>query len=457
MTNKRDFSKRVKICFKSNDIRCVYGNQLDEEIAYRTGRALVTLLKAKRIIVGRDMRSSSLSLAQSIIRGIADQGAEAIDIGMVDTPAVYFASGFFNLPGAMITASHNPAEYNGTKMVRAGALPIGENSGLLRIRELVLNNSFPQRKKGHILKKDVIVHYKKHVLSFITAPHLTKMKIVVDAGNGMAGVVIPKMFDGLPMRVIPREFKITGDFPHHVANPIKHKNIHDLHVAVKAKKADLGIAFDSDMDRVVFVDERGRTVDPSHIAALIIKKLCAHKKGVVVYNSVMSRIVQDTIAHCGGVGFKEKVGHAHIKSRMKKEHADFGCEHSAHYYFRRNYFADSALISALIVLDIFSAYKSQGIPFSQLVEEFKKYHKMEEKSVKVSDKSGVINKVESRYMALLPRVEHFDGLTCSFPTYWFNIRPSNTEPLLRVNMEATDPTVLRQESKKLLSFINTQK
>jgi len=252
--NLKDFQSRVNICFKSNDVRCIVGNELDSELAYRVGKALALFLKSKKLIVGRDMRSSSKKLNTDLIKGLTDQGANVIDIGMVDTPQLYFASGSLNLPGAMITASHNPAEYNGIKMVRPQARPIGEKTGINKIKEIITKDIYPKASKGKTTTKDLSASYKAHILSFINKNNLKKTQIVIDAGNGMAGKIVPLIYNSLPMKIKPLHFKITGSFPHHVANPIKHENIHDLEQKVKEEKAEFGMSFDSDMDRVVFVD-----------------------------------------------------------------------------------------------------------------------------------------------------------------------------------------------------------
>jgi len=248
---KKEFNKIINKCFGINDVRCIYGSELNEEIAYRTGRAMVTFLNCKEVVVGNDMRTSSKSLSRAFIKGITDQGANVIDIGLVDTPALYFASGYLNKIGAMITASHNPAEYNGIKLVKQKAVPINEKTGLNKI---VHKNKFKKVKKGRASKKDILTTYKKHILSFINKKSLGKIKVVIDAGNGTAGKMVPIIYKGLPFKITKQDFTIDGSFPVHVANPIKHENIKDLEKRVKKEKADIGMAFDGDMDRIVFVE-----------------------------------------------------------------------------------------------------------------------------------------------------------------------------------------------------------
>lgn len=452
---KEDFKNRVKICFGKNDVRCVAGKELDGEIAYRTGKAIVEFLKCREFVVGHDMRTSSHKLRDAFIEGVIDYGADVIDIGAIDSPGLYFASGFLNKPGGMITASHNPAKYNGIKLVRSGARPVGEKTGLEKIREMVAENKFREiKRRGNVRKKDLFPAYKKHVQSFINTKNISGIKIVIDAGNGMAGRMVPIGYKDLNVKITPLDFRLDGRFPTHEANPANPDNIRDLRKKVISQKADFGIAFDGDMDRVFFVDEAGKIVDSSTIAALLIKHFYNKKdKTNVVYNTVMSKIVPETVQKLGGKAFKEKVGHSYIKIRMRKVRAVFGAEHSAHYYYRDNYYADSGLITSLIVCEIFAKSKQSGTKFSELLKGFEKYHKITEKSFKVKDKAETIRKLEREYYRNAKRSEKRDGLTLDFGDWWFNVRMSNTEPLVRLNLEAEEESVMKEMTIKISKAI----
>jgi len=454
MGEKDNLSERIGLCFKPNDVRCVAGVELDEEIVYRTAKAFVFFLKAKEIILGHDMRISSLKLKKAFVKGALEQGVKVIDIGEIDSPGLYFASGFFKKPAAMITASHNPAKYNGIKLTKENATPIGKNSGLKKIKTFVEKNKFPKVKtKGKIVRKNIFSEYRNHVRSFVDSGKIGNLKVVIDGGNGMTGRVIPKIYDGLKVKVVRLDFKLDGNFPNHEANPAKPENIKDLRRVVVKKKADLGIAFDGDMDRVFFVDEKGRAVSASVIAALIAKHLCLKHKEKIVYNVVMLKVVSEIIMEYGGVSIREKVGHSFIKSRMKKEKAVFGCEHSAHYYYKNNFYVDSGIITSLKILEIASLAEQKGKKFSEILREFQVYSQTPEISVKVKDKEMILRKVEKRYKKIARRVDKMDGLTLEFDDWWFNVRASNTEPLLRINAEARDKKILKGKLNDLIKII----
>ena len=457
MKKRTNFEEKVNICFHSNDIRCIYGKELDE-IMYRTGRAAVEVLKIKEIMIGRDMRKSSAALVKSFIRGVRDQGCNVIYIGLIDTPGVYFASGFYEKAAAMITASHNPLDYNGTKLVRSGAIPINFGSGLKQIRNLILKNKFKKiKKRGKLIQKNIFLDYKKHVLSFINLKNLRKMKIVVDAGNGMAGKVVPRIYKNLPIKIIPLDFNIKEISPRHVANPAVFKNLRHLQKSVKKHKADFGMSFDSDMDRIFFVDERGSIVRSSETASLIIKEYIKQNKACtnVIYSLICSDIIKETINQYCGKSIRAKVGHAYIKNRMKETNSIFAIERSGHYYYGSNFFADSAIITSLIVAEI---YSNNNKKLSELIKEFRKYSKIEERSFKVKDNKKVIKKIEQIYKKQKPKIDHFDGLTMRFKDFWFNIRSSHTEPLLRVNLEAYNTREkMNKEKKKIIGLIKKYK
>ncbi len=440
--------------FKAYDVRGVYPQELDEKAAYLVGKAFVSFLTCKEVIVGRDMRLSSPALAVAFIEGVRDMGADAIDIGEVCTDATYFASGMLNKPAVMFTASHNPPHYNGIKFSKAGAVPVNQDTGLEAMRTIIEQGKFKavSKTKGKIIEKDVLTEYVRHVHSFIDMKTLKKMKIAVDAGNGMAGKIIPLVYQNLPMEVVPLFFELDGRFPNHLADPSKTENLAWLQSAVKKKKCHFGMAFDGDADRIFFVDEKGDTVHSSLITALISKVMLEkHPKSSIVYNLVVSHVVPETVEKYGGKAIMERVGHSFIKDTMRKRNAVFGGEHSAHYYFKDNYFADSGIIASLILCEYLSSEKR---PLSRILDEFRTYAMQEETSVKVTDKDKKIAQIKAFYGKLQPKkITELDGLTVEFPDWWFNVRPSNTEPLLRLNMEAKTPLLLKDKLKELLSIL----
>jgi len=450
--NQDEIKKRVTKCFKGNDIRCLYFKELNEELAYLTARALISLYKYKKVFIGRDMRFSSDPLANAFMKGVCDQGADVIDLGMTDTPMIYFASGKYKKPGAMITASHNTLDFNGIKLVKPGAKPIGKNTGINKIKALVLKNKFKDaKKKGKIMKKDLFQQYRKFVLSIINKKNLKPLKIVVDAGNGMAGKIIPIVFKSLPFKIIPLDFKISKKNPLNEANPAVFKNLRDVQIRVKKEKADFGMAFDSDMDRVFFVDEKGKIINASIIGSLIIKNYIGKKKNVnLLYSLICSKIVHETIKKYKEVPVRARVGHSLIKKQMRDKKAPFGVERSGHFYYSNNYYADSGIITSLIVSEIVS---KSNLPFSKLIKEFDKYYKSEEKSIKASMCKHVLKNIEAIYKKRKPKViDYFDGLFIGFQDFWFSVRQSQTESYLRINMEANTRKTLDKELKKLLSI-----
>jgi len=441
--------------FKAYDVRGIYGQNLTEEIAYKIGRAFVYFLKCKDVIVGTDMRVSSPRLSKAFMKGVNDHGADAIFIGQVCTDATYFASGSLRKPSVMFTASHNPKDYNGMKFCRQNAIPINQDTGLNTIKSIIRDDQYNKikiKKKGKIIKKDVLKDYVSHVRDFIDVKKLKKLKVAVDAGNGMAGKMIPLVYENLPIKIEPLYFRLDGTFPNHPADPSKAENLAELQKVVKEKKCDFGIAFDGDADRIFFVDENGNSVNSSLISSLLIKDiLLKGKNGKIIHNVVCSRIVPETIKKYGGKPIIERVGHSFIKDTMRKTKAVFACEHSAHYYYRDNYRADSGMITSLIVSEIVS---KENKPLSVLLDEFKKYSTTEETSVEVVDKEGKMREIESIYKKLNPKkVSKLDGITIEFDGWWFNIRPSNTEPLLRLNLEATNDELMDLKKQELLELI----
>jgi len=441
--------------FKAYDIRGVYPETLNEEIVCKIGRAFAYFLKAKDIIVGCDMRISSPKLSVALMKGITEQGANAIFIGEVCTDAVYFASGFLDKPGAMFTASHNPPQYNGMKLCRENAIPINENTGIQAIKKIVENEVYLKSKiknKGKIIKKDILKDYVKHVHKFIDVKKLKKLKIAVDAGNGMAGKIIPLVYEGLPAKITPLYFKLDGNFPNHLADPSKSENLVELQKTVRGNKCDFGMAFDGDADRIFFVDENGSVINSSLVSSLIAKNILLKRKSAkIIHNVVCSKIVPETIIKYGGIPIVERVGHSFIKETMRQTKAVFACEHSAHYYYIDNYRADSGIITSLIVAEIVS---KENKPLSKLLDEFRKYHTLEETNVEVNDKDAKMNEIESIYKKQNPKsISRLDGVSVDFNDWHFNVRPSNTEPLLRLNLEADSEEIMNGKKDELLEII----
>ncbi|MBI2650907.1 phosphomannomutase/phosphoglucomutase [Candidatus Woesearchaeota archaeon] len=368
--------------FKAYDVRGVYGKDLTEDIVYKIGRAFVSFLKCKDVVVGYDMRISSPKLSKAFMEGVNDEGADAIDIGMASTDALYFASGFLKKSAVMFTASHNPRDYNGIKFCRKNAMPINEDTGLQKIRMIAEKIKLNKKnaKKGKIIFKDILKEYANHAISFADKNKISNLKIAVDAGNGMAGKIVPLVYKNFAVRIIPLYFELNGNFPNHPADPSRYENLKELQKTVKSEKCDFGMAFDGDADRVFFIDENGNVINSSLISALIIKRiLMKNKNAKIIYNLVCSKIVPETIQKYNGNAVMERVGHSFIKDTMKKIKAAFACEHSAHYYFKENYNADSGLIASLIVSEIVSSSKK---PISILLKEFQKYYKIEETNFK---------------------------------------------------------------------------
>jgi len=437
--------------FKAYDVRGVYGKDLTDNVAYNIGRAFVSFLKCKEVIVGYDMRISSPNLSKAFMEGVNDAGADAIDIGQVSTDGLYFASGFLEKPAVMFTASHNPPEYNGLKFCRAMAVPINEDTGLQKIKTIIEKNKFKKSKdEGRVIKKSILNDYVKHVLSFVHK--IKKLKIAVDAGNGMAGKIIPLVYNTLPVKVIPLYFELDGTFPNHLADPSKHENLKELQKIVKKEKCDFGMAFDGDADRVFFVDEKGEIVNSSLISALIIKNILKkHKKQNIIYNLVCSKIVPETIKKYHGKANIERVGHSFIKDTMRRINALFACEHSAHYYFKHNFNADSGIIASLIVSEIIN---KENKPLSKLLKEFEVYFKIEETNFEVEDKNKKLKEIKDHYKKLNPKkIMELDGVSVEFDDYWFNVRPSNTEPLLRLNLEAVSKEIMEEKKREVSRII----
>lgn len=437
--------------FKAYDIRGIYPAQLNEETAYLIGKALVNYLNPKNIVVGRDMRLSSPALFESLTRGILEAGADVIDIGLCSTDELYFAVGKFGYDtGVMITASHNPKKYNGFKICRKEAVPLSGDSGLKEIQQIISSGKFSApAKKGNLITKDVTDDYIRHILSFVDIKKIKPFKIVVDAGNGMAGLLVPKLFEKLPGQLIPMFFELDGSFPNHPASPIEPENLKFLQEKVFQEKAFLGAAFDGDADRVFFVDEKANMLGGDIVTALVAKSLLKKEKGAtILYNIICSRTVPRVIRENGGKAVKTRVGHALIKPLMKQYNAVFGGEHSGHFYYRDNFYADSALITLVVFLELLS---EENKKVSELVAEIDRYFRSGEINSQVEDIPKKLKEIEKVYYK--GKIDHLDGLTVEFYNWWFNVRPSNTEPLLRLNVEAESPQLLKQKIQELLALI----
>ena len=425
---------------KAYDVRGLVDEQLDEEVARALGAAAAVVLGegAGAMVVGHDMRPSSGPLVAAFADGVTEQGLDVVDIGLASTDMLYYASGTLDLPGAMFTASHNPAAYNGIKLCRAGASPVSLDTGLGAIRDLALDggpgpSSAP---RGRRREQDVLGAFAEHVRTFADTSGLAGLRIVVDAGNGMGGHVFPAVVDGLGLDVEQLYFELDGTFPNHPADPLDPANLVDLQGAVRASGAALGLAFDGDADRVFAVDERGEPVPSSLIGAVVADRLLRREPGAtVLYNLICSRTVPETVEAAGGTAVRTRVGHSLIKARMAETDAVYACEHSGHFYFRDNYRADSGLIAAIVLL---SAVAEEGRPLSAVVAPYDRYALSGERNHRVDDVAAVIATVQEATAEEAVTSDTEDGLTVVLEDGWFNLRPSNTEPLLRLNVEGDD-------------------
>ncbi|MDW8809541.1 phosphomannomutase/phosphoglucomutase [Streptomyces scabiei] len=443
---------------KAYDVRGVVPDQWDETLAELFGAAFARVTGADAIVTGHDMRPSSPGLSRAFARGAAALGVDVTEIGLCSTDQLYYASGALNLPGAMFTASHNPARYNGIKMCRAGAAPVGQDTGLTEIRELAERWSesgapAPAATRGTITRRDTLEDYAAHLLGLVDLTSVRPLKVVVDAGNGMGGHTVPTVFAGLPLDLVPLYFELDGTFPNHEANPLDPANLVDLQQRVREEGADLGIAFDGDADRCFVVDEQGNPVPPSAITALVAaRELTRHGgKGTVIHNLITSRSVPEVVREHGGTPVRTRVGHSFIKAEMARTGAIFGGEHSAHYYFADFWNADTGMLAALHVL---AALGGQDGPLSALVDRYDRYAGSGEINSTVADQADRLAAVRAAYGDREDvTLDDLDGLTVSAADWWFNVRPSNTEPLLRLNAEAKDEPTMAKVRDEVLAII----
>jgi phosphomannomutase len=425
---------------KAYDVRGVVPDQLDAEVAQALGAAFVRVVGAtgRAVVVGHDMRPSSPELSAAFAAGAADQGADVVTIGLASTDELYFASGSLDLPGAMFTASHNPAQYNGIKLCRSGARPIGLDTGLAEIRDLA-QHGVPDHdgRPGTVTAQDVLPAYADFLRSLVDISGNRRLRVVVDAGNGMGGHTVPTVLAGLPVDLVPMYFELDGTFPNHEANPLDPANLVDLQARVVAEGADIGLAFDGDADRCFVIDDQGDPVSPSAVTALVaVRELVKHPGAAVIHNLITSRAVPEIVIEHGGRPVRTRVGHSFIKAEMARTDAVFGGEHSAHYYFRDFWRADTGMLAALHVL---AALGEQGEPLSRLALAYERYVASGEINSEVADQAVATKAVRYAFETRDGvEVDELDGLTVNGPDWWFNLRGSNTEPLLRLNVEAPD-------------------
>ncbi|MFC4115452.1 phosphomannomutase/phosphoglucomutase [Nonomuraea zeae] len=437
--------------FKAYDVRGVVPDELDEPTAEAVGAAFVEVTGAESVVVAHDMRESSVPLADAFIRGARARGADVVHAGLGSTDLLYYASGSLGLPGVMFTASHNPARYNGMKMCRAGAVPIGGDTGLNEIRDRAAEPSGVTREPpGSLIEKDLLPGYAQHLRTLVDLSGIRPLKVVVDAGNGMGGHTVPAVFEGLPIELTALYFELDGNFPNHEANPIEPQNLVDLQRAVLDTGADLGLAFDGDADRCWVIDERGESISPSVITALVAaRELAKYPGATIIHNLITSLGVPEIVREHGGVPVRTRVGHSFIKAEMARTGAVFGGEHSAHYYFRDFWFADSGLLAAMHVL---AALGEQDRPLSQVVSAYSRYRASGELNSAVADQGEALRRVREAF-ADRGDFDELDGLTVTGPDWWFNLRASNTEPLLRLNAEAADDGKMTAIKDEVLAIV----
>ncbi|MHA6617341.1 phosphomannomutase/phosphoglucomutase [Pseudonocardia sp. DLS-67] len=430
---------------KAYDIRGVVGEQFDASTVRDLGAAMAALVRgegAQGVVIGHDMRDSSPELSAAFAEGVTGQGLDVVSIGLASTDMLYFASGTLGLPGAMFTASHNPAKYNGIKLCRAGATPIGQDTGLATIRAAVEAGVPAGPGGGTVSNRELLSEYAAYLRKLVDLSGSRRLRVVADAGNGMGGHTVPAVFEPLPFDVVPMYFELDGSFPNHEANPLDPANLVDLQKRVVAEGADIGIAFDGDADRCFVIDERGEPVSPSAITALVaVRELAKDPGATVIHNLITSKAVPEIVAEHGGKPVRTRVGHSFIKQTMAETGAVFGGEHSAHYYFRDFWKADSGMLAALHVL---AALAEQDGPLSRLMAAYERYSASGEINSTVADQAGRIAAIKQTYGAREGvELDELDGLTVSLPDgSWFNLRPSNTEPLLRLNVEAADAAAM---------------
>lgn len=440
--------------FKDYDIRGEYPKQLNKEVARKIGAELVNFLKPKVVAVGRDMRTSSDEIFAGFVAGVTNQGVDVVNLGLITSDMIYFAAGKYGFDvDVIITGSHAEGE-NGFKIVKKGAIAISGETGLYQIRDkLLTGKEYPAtEKKGRVIQKEILKPWVEHALSFVDLKQIKPYKIVIDAGNGMAGKVMPEVEKHLPGEFVNLYFKLDGTFPHHFPNPLIEENLADIRAKTTEVKADFGIAFDADGDRAFFLDENGKTVTGTVLTAMMAKSLLKKNPGAtILYNAICGRIVPETIKKHGGKRIRVRVGHTIIKQKMREHDALFAGEHSGHYYFRNNYYADSGLIGVLVALELISIDRR---PLSQIVTEFEKYPASGEINFVVRDREMIVKAIRKAY-ANAPKIDELDGISVWYHDWWFNVRLSHTEPLLRLNVEADNEKILQEKTERLKKEIKS--
>lgn len=438
--------------FKAYDVRGIYPDEIDETVARAIGNAFAAYLGARSIAVGRDMRPSSLPLAKALTEGICEAGADVIDLGMCTTPMLYFGTGHLETSGGvMVTASHNPARYNGMKFCRERAIPVGSASGLGEVERRIRNHAPPVHaaRRGGVRSHDIVPEYAAMIRA--AAGEIGRLKVAIDCGNGTVGPFVGRVLGSFPLEIVPLFFEPDGTFPNHEANPIKLENLRDLIRAVTSQRCALGIAFDGDGDRAAFVDERGEPLSGDMVTALIARRILAREKGPIVYDLRSSRAVREEIERAGGTPVEERVGHAFMKATMRERGALFAGELSGHFYFRENHNAESAFLAAVRIMEIMTESRK---PLSALVKEVDRYPRTGEVNFRIEDKDGAIARLAERFKDA--RIYFLDGITIQYPTWWCNVRKSNTEPLLRLNLEAETRSVLESAKRTVIETIGVE-
>ncbi len=446
---------RLDALVKAYDIRGLVPEQLDEGIARAAGAAFAELTGARRVVTAHDMRDSSVPLSRAFAQGATSRGVDVVEAGLGSTDMLYFAAGSLDMPGAMFTASHNPARYNGIKLCRAGAAPIGQDTGLADIRRMIADG-LPAfgGEAGTITRRTLLGEYAAYLRGLVDLSQIRPLTVVVDAGNGMGGYTVPAVLADLPLTIVPMYFELDGNFPNHEANPLEPKNIVDLQAKVREVGADIGLAFDGDADRCFVVDERGAAVTPSAVTALVATRELAKEPGsTVIYNLITSHAVPEIVAERGGKAVRTRVGHSFIKAEMARTGAIFGGEHSAHYYFRDFWRADTGMLAAMHVLAVLGG---QDRPLSEVAAEFGRYAASGEINSTVADQAGRVAAVRRHFADRGASVDELDGLTVDVGQgSWFNLRASNTEPLLRLNVEAPDVSAVAALRDEVLALVRS--
>lgn len=438
--------------FRDYDIRAVVGKQLDEEGLVRIAQAIIKLFNPKNVQIGHDMRVTSPKFHKLFIDTFINLGIDVFDLGLLSTDMLFYAAGVYDEDLSItISASHNPPEYNGLKMAKKGALPVNE---MYQIRDIALSDqdlNIKLDKKGVLQKREITSGWISHLLKFIDVAKMKSFTVVSDTGNGMAGYYLPKLEEKLPWKVTRLFYELDGTFPNHIPSPIEEKNRLDCTNKVKEINADFGLVFDGDGDRVFMIDEKGRTLSGTIMTALIAENILKNKPGAtILYNAIVGRVVPEIIQQNGGKPIRVRVGYTLIKTAMRQNNAEFCGEHSGHYFFKDNFFADSAIIAALLVAELMSVKNKK---LSELYDEYNKYFDSGEINFIVQDKEKIMNTLEQEYKPIAKSTDRLDGISIWFNNYWFNIRPSNTEPLLRLNVEADTSTILEEKVKELVGKI----